>query len=493
MLVFYLAILMCFPILGFLSRRETGSTAGEISAVQKPFEKMAEYLYRKLNRRQRSAAWHLFTGSSGVRMDLRILDASPGREQIEAAYFVRKIRYILLFSILAAGMALIIFLTQKDAGTAEKNRSIARNDFGESAEETRLAAYSGDEYLGEYDITVSPKIFSPEETETMAAEAFGKIAARLPGENPSLDQVSRSLDLPGKLDGYPFRISWKSSRYEIVDSSGEVKNESLQEGTQEKIIVTAVLSYEGRRYSRDFAVTVVPRALSESEKMQEDIRDALIEADRTEQSGDAVVLPDQVDGKNVEWFEIEADISRTVFLLILAAGLTNFFLTDRDLHRKVEKRKRQMQLDYPQVLSRLVLLIGAGMSVRSSFFRISEDYRKERAEGRGRRFIYEEILLMCHEMESGVSELESYSHFAGRCRNHSYSRFCSLLSQNLRKGNAALLNVLQQEAAEAFEERKNLARQMGEEAGTKLLFPMILMLTITMIMIMIPAYQSFSM
>jgi hypothetical protein len=130
MLVFYLAILMCFPILGFLSRRETGSTAGEISAVQKPFEKMAEYLYRKLNRRQRSAAWHLFTGSSGVRMDLRILDASPGREQIEAAYFVRKIRYILLFSILAAGMALIIFLTQKDAGTAEKNRSIARNDFG---------------------------------------------------------------------------------------------------------------------------------------------------------------------------------------------------------------------------------------------------------------------------------------------------------------------------------------------------------------------------
>ena len=149
-----------------------------------------------------------------------------------------------------------------------------------------------------------------------------------------------------------------------------------------------------------------------------------------------------------------------------------------------------MQLDYPQVLSRLVLLIGAGMSVRSSFFRIGEDYRKERAEGRGRRFIYEEILLMCHEMESGVSELESYSHFAGRCRNHSYSRFCSLLSQNLRKGNAALLSVLQQEAAEAFEERKNLARQMGEEAGTKLLFPMILMLTITMIMIMIPAYTA---
>ena len=241
MFVFYLVILISFPILGFLSRRETGSTAGKISAVQKPFEKMAEYLYSKLKSRQRSEARRIFTGSSVVRMDLRILDASPAREQIEAAYFIRKIRYSLLFFILADSMALCILLSRKGTGSTENNSSIARNGYGEGAKEARLAAFSGDEYLGEYDIVVSPKVFSPERTETMAAEAFEEIAAQLPGENRSLDTVNRPLHLIKKLDGYPFRISWTSSRYEVVDSSGEVKNESLQEGTREKVIVPTLL------------------------------------------------------------------------------------------------------------------------------------------------------------------------------------------------------------------------------------------------------------
>jgi len=34
-------------------------------------------------------------------------------------------------------------------------------------------------------------------------------------------------------------------------------------------------------------------------------------------------------------------------------------------------------------------------------------------------------------------------------------------------------------------------RKLGEEAGTKLLLPMILMLLVVMVMIMIPAYMAF--
>ena len=38
-----------------------------------------------------------------------------------------------------------------------------------------------------------------------------------------------------------------------------------------------------------------------------------------------------------------------------------------------------------------------------------------------------------------------------------------------------------------------MARKLGEEAETKLLLPMIMMLTITMLIIIIPAYYSFAM
>lgn len=51
--------------------------------------------------------------------------------------------------------------------------------------------------------------------------------------------------------------------------------------------------------------------------------------------------------------------------------------------------------------------------------------------------------------------------------------------------------LLEQEAEEAFEERKNSAKKLGEEAGTKLLFPMLLMLGIVIAIIMVPALLSF--
>jgi len=45
--------------------------------------------------------------------------------------------------------------------------------------------------------------------------------------------------------------------------------------------------------------------------------------------------------------------------------------------------------------------------------------------------------------------------------------------------------------ASAFELRKNLAKKLGEEAGTKLLLPLFMMLGVVMVMIVVPAFLSF--
>lgn len=42
-----------------------------------------------------------------------------------------------------------------------------------------------------------------------------------------------------------------------------------------------------------------------------------------------------------------------------------------------------------------------------------------------------------------------------------------------------------------MEQRKNLAKRLGEEAGTKLLLPMMLMLSIIMVLIIVPALIKF--
>ena len=66
----------------------------------------------------------------------------------------------------------------------------------------------------------------------------------------------------------------------------------------------------------------------------------------------------------------------------------------------------------------------------------------------------------------------------------------SFLSQNLKKGTRGLTELLSLEAIHAFEERKARARRKGEEAGKKLLAPMVMMLGIVLIIVVVPAFWS---
>ena len=74
---------------------------------------------------------------------------------------------------------------------------------------------------------------------------------------------------------------------------------------------------------------------------------------------------------------------------------------------------------------------------------------------------------------------------------NSYSKLLSLLIQNRQKGNDGLLKALKTEEANAFFLRIDQAKRAGEEAGTKLLFPMLCMLLIVMVIVMAPALMQF--
>lgn len=93
-------------------------------------------------------------------------------------------------------------------------------------------------------------------------------------------------------------------------------------------------------------------------------------------------------------------------------------------------------------------------------------------------------------MQGKIPENDSYERFARRCGLAPYMKFGALLSQNLKKGAGGLAAILNVEALQALEDRKNRAKRLGEEAGTKLLFPMFLMLVIVMAIIIIPAFWS---
>ena len=90
-----------------------------------------------------------------------------------------------------------------------------------------------------------------------------------------------------------------------------------------------------------------------------------------------------------------------------------------------------------------------------------------------------------------MGEADALKFFAKRCNIFCYKKLVSLILQNLNRGADGLRDALMNETKMAFEERKQTARKLGEEAGTKLLLPMMLMMGVVLLIIMLPAYFSF--
>lgn len=165
----------------------------------------------------------------------------------------------------------------------------------------------------------------------------------------------------------------------------------------------------------------------------------------------------------------------TIWGMSAAASVGIFFLMDKDLQDQVNQRKDLMSLGYPDLVHKLALYLVAGMTIRGAFRKIGES--NELAQ-----MTYREIL-------SGQSEQTAYEHFGKRAGPREYVRLSTLLCQNLKKGSRNLLARLEEEAVGAAEKRVQNGKKLGEEAETKLLIPMVMLLAVVMIMIMIPAFS----
>ena len=153
-----------------------------------------------------------------------------------------------------------------------------------------------------------------------------------------------------------------------------------------------------------------------------------------------------------------------------------------------------MELEYPELVSKIALLLGAGMTLQGALRKIAQTYGTKKKSGKEQELpAYEELLVLCREMENGMGEAAAYQRLGERCKNAEYRRLGTMLAQNLKMGSYGLVALLEQEAERAFEVRKASAKRYGEEAGTKLLFPMMLMLGLVIVVLMVPAVMAFQM
>ena len=101
-----------------------------------------------------------------------------------------------------------------------------------------------------------------------------------------------------------------------------------------------------------------------------------------------------------------------------------------------------------------------------------------------------ELEYAVNQIDSVLDEAIVYEDLGRRIGLNAYAGLMHQLSRNLKIGTKDLLGLMENELTAAMEIRKENAKRKGEEASTKLLFPMIVLLLIVMLMIVTPVLIS---
>lgn len=170
---------------------------------------------------------------------------------------------------------------------------------------------------------------------------------------------------------------------------------------------------------------------------------------------------------------------------LLMAGIILVVLVvvhlEQDLDSKLSDRRDELLSEFPQVLSKLALLVNSGMVMREAWEKVADA---------GEGVIYQEMRTAVQEFHNGLSELEVYRNFAERCGLKEIRRFSSTMIQNLQKGNAQIAYFLREMSDEMWEEKKHLAKRKGEAINSKLMLPTGLIFIGILVMVMVPAFTA---
>ncbi len=392
----------------------------------------------------------------------------------------------------AAVLTAAAYLTSGGSSFLNADGSIARGNPGSSD-----AVYEVDVHgIGTGSSRLQVSVSARQYTEAEAEECFEKImeemSAYICGDNESLEMVRTDLKLKRQIPGYDgIRLSWYPEDRSLISDTGRLSNYDLKEPLE--TVLNVVLKAGDYRQEYAVPVTVYPAeaALTDKAELKDMLEKAISAADTEQAESESLKLPDNIAGAGIEYSE-PADNGwlRIPFLGIFAAALIGL-RPEQEKRRRQKERERELMLDYSDIVSKLAIYIGAGMTAANAWTRICDNYRKALNSGTGiKRAAYEEMLQTASELKQGVSESRAYADFAGRCSLSCYLKLASLLEQNRRTGDSRLRTALLEEAEGAFEQRKNTARQLGEEAGTKLMLPLIISLVTVMITVAVPAMMT---
>lgn len=401
-------------------------------------------------------------------------------------------RKFVLFLIALAVIGIAVTVSQqREAADAVKN-GIRRGLPGYAAE-TFTYYYSldgnGDEKKS-LRVQIHPQALSEEKSLQLLDRAENQWESEYLGENSSAEKVSKDLKLSSTFEDGFVRAEYEFSDYEFIDTYGHVQQHSMPKDGAE-VTLKALFICGEYRLEQVKTLKLFKREATAEEQLEKDVAAAVRDQERATRSSNKFVLPTEVNGKKISWSTETQPTGAVIILLGIAATFALRLKSRERASQNARKWRHALEMQYPQMLEQFSLLLGSGMTIRGAWERMVGNYQMLRQRRRCEQKEYlEEMTMTWREIRDGRGERESYERFGRRTGLKSYRRFCSILTQNLSKGTRDISGILEIEAEEALEQRRTNARRLGEEAGAKLLGPMMVMFLVVLVVILVPAAQN---
>ncbi len=365
---------------------------------------------------------------------------------------------------------------------------IRRNDYEKEARQVTAVMETeidGRVYRRNVDLTVAPMDLTEEEKTKRLDRFEQQLGNRILGENKDPMDIVTDLDLITKDPATGITLLWSSSDPSRIDERGRVYP-SGEPGAP--VELHAVLELDG--LTREWSTRVTHNCIPEADNLQRALSSDLskiTEGLNEDASTRYAVLPKELDsGIKVTW---RAPVDHRYFLIGGSTLLLAFFLYRKkrsDQKNDREKRMQEIRKDFPYFLDKLVMLLSAGVILTESVYRIWGDYERFQQVSRP-KILYEELGEAVRTMRNSNAAFSAeLIRMSERLQVREFARLAVILRDSLGSGND-LAAKLENESILMWRERKSSIQTLGRVADTKLIFPLMIILTVLIIIVMTPA------
>ena len=381
---------------------------------------------------------------------------------------------LVVYAMLATG--LLIMFSAVAGRFDNDNTNLITRDNAEGFEKNVDIKLMEDDETTEIQLICEPKIYTEKEFLTKADRIFQNIEKRL-----YKDEINHYICEDMQFDEYDesglLGIVWSTDYPEYISSTGRVDWDNIPDKL--KVIITATVVYESYEVSKDYNVTLIKKMKTSFEAAEEEIN-KIEESYRQEMQ---FVLPDKVGDIQVSVNSKDEKTDIKILVIGFLISVSIVCLRNRRLDEEVNEIKNELLSKYPDFVNHLWLYIGSGMTIKQSLHMYVKESEK--------CYLTNEIEYTLNLINAGCDEAICYEKLGVYLSVPEYSRLMSRISQNLVKGTKDIRHLMEEEINESLRAKKEYAKRKGEEASTKMLAPMMILLCVVLITIMTPAMMSF--